>query len=235
MLNLVTVCTDKYPMIYPEKLHRHFKKISNLDVKHYCLTDRPEAVEPWATPLKLFKKSVGWWNKVNLFSGDMPDGYILYMDLDIVILNNFDAEIIAVLETGKDMSCVSDAIGWMGERFSSSLMLFRSGSQTHIFEKFLNSGDELIHRPGGDQVWVGPQLSSVSYIDETFPDLKKNFKFHLAKIDGNNLTLPTELPSNVKLVDCGGKPKPHQLAMLPYIKQNWHDVPALSSPLQNKS
>ena len=28
MLNLVTVCTDKYPMIYPEKLHRHFKKLA---------------------------------------------------------------------------------------------------------------------------------------------------------------------------------------------------------------
>ena len=39
-------------------------------------------------------------------------------------------------------------------------------------------------------------------------------------------SLPTELPESIKLVDCGGKPKPHQLNMLPYIKQNWHDVPS---------
>ena len=226
MLNLVTVCTDDYPMIYPEKLHRHFSEVSNLDVKHYCVTDRPDDVGSWASPIVPFKKTVGWWNKLNLFSADMPEGYILYMDLDIVILHNFDAEILSVLEAGAEMNCVSDAIHWMGEKFSSSMMLFRSGSQAHIFERYLEAGDDLVNRPGGDQVWVGPQLTSVSYMDETFPDLKKNFKFHLATRDGNNLTLPTELPDSIKLVDCGGKPKPHQLTMLPYIKQNWHDVPS---------
>ena len=226
MLNLVTVCTDNYPMAYPEKLHNNFRKISNLDVAHYCLTDRPKDVGTWARAIEPFKKSVGWWNKVNLFSGDMPAGYILYMDLDIVILNNFDDEILAILDAGHEMNCVSDAIHWMGEKFSSSMMLFKSGSQKHIFKNFLNAGDDLVNRPGGDQVWVGPQLSSVSFMDEQFPDLKKNFKFHLAKRDGTNLTVPTKLPATIKLVDCGGKPKPHQLTMLPYIKQNWHDVPA---------
>ena len=70
-------------------------------------------------------------------------------------------------------------------------------------------------------------------MDENFPDLKKNFKFHLAKREFNKFD-----PSNqsfhqtIKLVDCGGKPKkaPHQLTMLPYIKQNWHDVfPAIEN------
>ncbi len=225
MLNLVTVCTDNYPMIYPEKLHRRFSEVSNLDVSHFCITDRPECVGPWASPIAPFKKTVKWWNKLNLFSTDMPEGYILYMDLDIVILHNFDEEILSVLKAGEEMNCVSDAIHWMGEKFSSSMMLFQSGSQAHIFESYLEADDDLVNRPGGDQVWAGPQLTSVSYMDEAFPDLKKNFKFHLAKIDGNNFTLPNELPDSIKLVDCGGNPKPHQLTMLSYIKQNWHDVP----------
>ena len=225
MLNLVTVCTDDYPMIYPEKLHRHFSKISNLDVSHFCVTDRPQDVGSWASPIVPFKKTFGWWNKVNLFSADMPEGYILYMDLDIVILQNFDEEILSVLKAGEEMNCVSDAIHWMGEKFSSSMMLFRSGSQAHIFENYLKADGNLVNRPGGDQVWVGPQLTSISYMDEAFPNLKKNFKFHLAKRDGNNLSLPNELPDSIKLVDCGGNPKPHQLTMLSYIKQNLHDVP----------
>jgi hypothetical protein len=25
------------------------------------------------------------------------------------------------------------------------------------------------------------------------------------------------------MMDCGGKPKPHELEMLPYVKKNWHD------------
>ena len=31
------------------------------------------------------------------------------------------------------MSCVSDAIGWMGEQFSSSMMCFESGAHEHIY------------------------------------------------------------------------------------------------------
>ena len=57
-----------------------------------------------------------------------------------------------------------------------------------------------------------------------FSTSKEKFKFHLAKRDGNNLTLPLHLDEKIKLVDCGGKPKPHELEALPYIKRNWHDV-----------
>ena len=90
MINLVTVCTDKYPIIYAEKLHKQFTKLSNLEVTHYCITDRPDELPNFIKPIYPFKKSKGWWNKLNLFSGDMPAGSILYMDIDIVILQNFD-------------------------------------------------------------------------------------------------------------------------------------------------
>jgi len=146
------------------------------------------------------------------------------MDLDIVILNNFDQEIIEMTKKEETMCCVSDAINWMGVRFSSSLMCFESGVHSEIFEKFKKKENEINELKGGDQVWTGPQLNSVCYIDDFFPNLKKNFKFHLAKRDGNNLTLPLHLDEKIKLVDCGGKPKPHELEALPYIKRNWHDV-----------
>jgi hypothetical protein len=75
---------------------------------------------------------------------------------------------------------------------------------------------------GGDQVWTGPRLDSVYYIDDDYPNLKKNLKFHLAKKIGNKLELPTHIECEIKLVDCGGRPKPHELEALPYVKENWH-------------
>ena len=54
---------------------------------------------------------------------------VLYMDLDIIIAKNFDEEIATVISGGKDVNCVSDAIGWMGEKFSSSLMILKSYSR----------------------------------------------------------------------------------------------------------
>jgi hypothetical protein len=74
-------------------------------------------------------------------------------------------------------------------------------------------------------VWTGPQLHSINYIDEAFPNLKKNLKFDLAKKNKKNqLEIPHEIDARIKLVDCGGRPKPHELEMLPYIKNNWHLV-----------
>ena len=224
MINLITVCTDAYPMIYAEKLHRQFANLTQLDVSHWCITDRPLELSKLIKPIAPFKKSKGWWNKINLYNSQMPKGYILYMDLDIVILNNFDQEIIEMTKKEETMCCVSDAINWMGVRFSSSLMCFESGVHSEIFEKFKKKENEINELKGGDQVWTGPQLNSVCYIDDFFPNLKKNFKFHLAQRDGNNLTLPLHLDEKIKLVDCGGKPKPHELEALPYIKRNWHDV-----------
>jgi len=126
----------------------------------------------------------------------MPEGVILYMDIDIVMVNSFDEEIEAMLARPEPMRCVSDAIGWKGEKFSSSMMCFDSGAFAPIFERFEKAGPALETSEGGDQVWVGPQLGDVYYVDDDYPDLKKNLKFHLAKRDGKKLHLP-----------------------------NWHDVP----------
>jgi len=224
MINLVSVCTDNYSMVYANKLHRQFSNLTNLEVSHWCLTDRPSELLEFIKPIAPFKKSKGWWNKINLYSPHMPKGHILYMDLDIVLLKNFDEEIIEMTKRTESMCCVSDAIGWMGERFSSSLMCFESGAHSKIYEYFENNESKINSLEGGDQVWTGPQLGSVYYIDEDFPHMKKNLKFHLGKMLNNELQLPINISEKVKLVDCGGRPKPHELEALPYIQKNWHLV-----------
>ena len=56
MLNLVTVCTDTYPLIYADKLHRKFDQLTNLNVEHYCITDRPAELDESINPICPFKK-----------------------------------------------------------------------------------------------------------------------------------------------------------------------------------
>ena len=226
VINLFTVCTDSYPIIYANKLHKRFSDVTELDVNHYCITDKPDDLLGMVTPIAPFFKSKGWWNKLNLYSNSMPSGFILYMDLDIVIIKNFDLEILEMTNREEKMCCVSDAVNWMGNKFSSSLMLFKSGAHNHIFNKFVNDEKLINNNKGGDQVWTGPQLDSVYYVDESYPNLKKNLKFHLSipANDPNKLNIPINLSNEIKLVDCGGRPKPHELKKLPYIKDNWHDI-----------
>ena len=65
---------------------------------------------------------------------------------------------------------------------------------------------------------VGPKFNNIHYIDDSFPNLKKNLKFDLATKNGKEVKFMTAVDDSIKLIDCTGRPKPHDLAMLSYIK-----------------
>ena len=224
-INLLTVCTEAYPLVYAEKLIKRLCKLSHHDITPYCMTDRPEQVNGWANPIIADPDSRGWWHKVNLFDPNMPSGWNLYLDIDIVVLNEFDEELEWTISKNPSIACVADAINWMGVKFNSSLMVFETGSQESIHKSYSDKKSKLQTRPGGDQVWTGPQLSNVMYINDEYPNLKKNLKFDLAlATDGANITLPSTISGDIKMIDCSGRPKPHELMGISYIRDAWGEV-----------
>ena len=229
-LNLITVCTDQFPPVYVDKLIKKFKTVSDLEFAPYCITDRPKEVEYYAQPLEPPFKLKHWWNKMFLYSTLIPSGINIYMDLDIVIIKNFDAEIEYAVKKIKEgffeIACVSDCVRWKNNKFSSSFMIFQTGKLSHIFKKFKNEYNYVYKKDdGGDQVWTGPLLNEILYIDEVFPDLKKNLKYQIAtEWDGQRLILPNFINDKIKLIDCGGWPKPHEINNIPYIVENWQKV-----------
>ena len=61
-------------------------------------------------------------------------------------------------------------------------------------------------------------------MDEHYPNFKKSFKFHLAERNSKRYEIPMIIDDKIKLIDFGGKLKPHQFDKLDYIKKNWHLV-----------
>ena len=50
-------------------------------------------------------------------------------------------------------------------------------------------------------------IKNINFIDDQFPNLKKNMKFDLGEKSGYKFLIPAKLPNeNIKLVDCGGRP-----------------------------
>lgn len=224
-INLITVCTDAYPMIYADKIIRRFKSLTNFEVDAYCITDRPDEIRHCATPIEPEVKTVGWWNKVLTYSPNLPEGWNLYLDIDIVLIENFDKELEWVMKQDRKIACVSDAIGWMGNKYSSSMMVFKTGSMADIYEIWLKNYKQLESFEGGDQVWAGPYIRNRAlYIDEKFPKIKLNLKYHLGQKIMEQWQFRQFLPARVKMVDCGGRPKPHEITNLDYIVKNWHEV-----------
>lgn len=237
MINLITVCTDQYPMVYARKLITRFKELSGYDVQAWCITDRPDEISDIANTIEPpFGAGKGWWNKMKAYDS-FYEGYAVYLDIDTVLIKNFDDEIreslLALESEVVKVACVSDAIGWKNNKFSSSMMILKSGKMQEVWELFNLDSWRLFDYDGGDQVWTGRLLeewrpggySEIYYIDEEFnQNLKLNLKFHLGSKVLGNWIFPKYIPSGCKIVDCGGKPKPHELEYLPYIKKAWHDV-----------
>jgi hypothetical protein len=209
-------------MDYANKSASMLSRNCRIPFSSYCITERPGELSGDITPITPERNVKGWWNKVLSFSPNMPDGWILVMDIDLIIVNDLTEVIEYAMENNSQMAAYSDAIHWMGCRFSSSFMLFKSGDLEHIYSNFIQNYPSLENRPGGDQVWIEPQLDNILYLDEKFPDLKRSLKFDLASISEGRITLPMQISNDIKIIDFHGNPKPHQLLSWPTVKDNWY-------------
>ena len=92
MVNIVCVnWGEKYGTAYTQRLYNMVKKNTSRDFKFYCLTDRLDTYTHPIIPVLLQPGFSGWWNKMQLFKDDvLPLGEYLYLDLDVVIVDNID-------------------------------------------------------------------------------------------------------------------------------------------------
>jgi len=224
----ITVCTDDYPMEYARKIIKRFTELTEFDVNAYCITDRPDEISDIATPVEPPFKKKGWWNKMKVYDSFCEEDFALYLDIDTVLIKNFDKDIeraVKSLDKYKN-AVVSDAILWKNNKYSSSMMVLKKGNMQDVWDVFERDSWRLFDYDGGDQVWTGRLLkdSKIFYMDEKNKNIKLNLKFHLGEKIFGQWKFPTYLPSSCKIVDCGGRPKPHDLEHLNYIKENWHNV-----------
>jgi hypothetical protein len=221
MLNLVITCGGPYDMGYANKAVNMFRRNCKIDFKPWCITERPGELHSAITPIKPSLEVTGWWNKVLAFGPNMPDGWIVVIDVDLVIVNDITAIIEYAMKNTKQVAAYSDAMHWMDCKFSSSLMVFKSGSLNHIYENFKAQWPSIKDFPGGDQVWTYPQLDDVLFLDEVFPEFKRSFKVNLVQREGTGFMLPNRLPGHVKIIDFHGEPKPHQMKQWAIVSEHW--------------
>lgn len=234
-LNLYTVCTGNYPIHYAEKCIKRFKQLSSFDVIAYCITDRPEEVKHFCTPISPKYEVPGWWNKMFCYDPENPAGWNLYLDLDMVLIDSFDEEIKYAIEQDKKIACFRDCLKWHNNYFNSSFMVFKTGSMLDVWNSWAAIRDSLSGYAGGDQVWVGRFMEAnnadILYLEEKFRYSKLSLKYQVGQIYKDSQNQPRlRIPENldhipVKIVDCSGKPKPCVLVpSVPWVKENWGDV-----------
>lgn len=158
-VHVVTVCTgEKYDPRCVEIVHDMVaRNLSNIDVQHWCLTDRPEALPNGVAPIAATLP--GWWAKVELFADRMPwavGDRVLYFDLDVVITGQLE-------ELAQTKGIIRD---WNWPCYNSSVMVWDHGEHREIWSMFhpsaMDRPDSVVPAEllpagqvnGGDQAWI---------------------------------------------------------------------------------
>lgn len=232
-INIVCLKWDtKYGPEYVNRLYSAVKRNSTVEFKFWCFTDDKTGIRPEVliAPLPYADRLDSWWNKLNLFSDNIPipkGEFIFYIDLDTVIVDNID-----LLLSGRypRLVILKDflyGIVKSANKFGSGLMLWEHGKYNFIWNKFIKSPQQHIAKAGtyGDQWWIEQTVKQVFFWQDLFPDQVVSFKVHCR----------TGLPENAKIICYHGKPSIPEstsettvtgkwtIAPQPWISQFWRD------------
>jgi hypothetical protein len=188
VVNFVSVRTgDKYGPEYVAILHDMLaRNCSQLPQKHWCVTDDPASLPDHVTPIAA-SNLPGWWEKVRLFSAQMPwakGERIAFFDLDCAVTGRLE-DLVQTPGILRD---------WHTGALGSAVMVWDHGEHRRIWTEFdLTTAQGF----GGDQDWM-------THIDPDWTiwpsEWCVSYKTHAKAWP----------PQGAKVVCMHGKPKPHE-------------------------
>jgi len=145
----------KYDKIYVEKLRNMIARHLTVPYEFVCLTDDRHLIEGVRSIIKPNQNyAKGWWHKVHMFDPSLPlQGRILYFDLDVVIHDNLDKFVTTFTDDFIGILDFNRAFYSTWKNLNSSVLSWNYGSQSHIYEKFIENPVNAMRLPG-DQDWI---------------------------------------------------------------------------------
>ena len=233
MINIVCLkWGTKYGPEYVNRLYTGVKRNTTVPFKFWCFTEDSTGILPDVAIVSLpyADQLDSWWNKLNLFSQDIPiipGSWIFYIDLDTLIVDNIDQ----ILKTRPPKMVVLrdfyQGIVKSANQVGSGLMLWRHGRYAHVWNKFIADPKKHVARAGtyGDQWWIEQQVAEPLLWQDLFPDQVVSFKVHCRK----------GLPEQARIVCYHGRPsipesitettveKKWTIAPQPWVLKHWRD------------
>lgn len=209
----------KYSYDYVNKLYNMTKRNMTVPFRFACITEDPIGLYPDIVHIPLPKHNLtGWWFKTWVFSDELPiKGEILFIDLDVVIINNIDD----VWLYKPDKFCIirdftrATIPGWT--KFNSSVYRFSSGKYNYLWD-MLNKDLNQIHLFHGDQDFLNKYLVNDF---EYFPDIwMQSYKWEIRDRKelvkyGNKVNFATKIEPTInkhtKILIFHGDPKPSDI------------------------
>lgn len=171
----------------------HVSRLRDMVARHLTVPHRVVCLSNWPVPcerIPLVTSREGWWAKTELLRPDLFTGRVLYLDLDVTIIDNID-EIAAY--PGQFVTLRD----WLTLGFNSSVMLWDAGIADHLYRDLTLADMNRLH---GDQDWLTERFPSAA----TFPrSWVVSYKA--------NVRPKGRVPDGAKVIVWHGVPKPWQL------------------------
>ena len=220
---------NKYDHTYVNRLYNMVERNLTIPFNFYCLTENTKDLNQKIKILPLPKIPVeGWWYKPYVFSQSLGlNGEILFLDLDIVIINNIDCFFNQNKENLYIIRDFTRATIHKWEKFNSSVFKFHSGTHSHIWGNFIKDPGQAVRAMHGDQDWIYKQTKKhYSY----WPDQWcQSYKWEIRKREEIEIrsgkrrfknTRNPEIKPETKILVFHGDPKPEDVED-PIIVNNW--------------
>jgi len=225
---------NKYSAENVNRLYRMVKKNITIPYRFICLTEDSNGVMDGVEirPIELDPHLRGWWYKLQLFQKTFHDisGTTLFMDLDVVIVDNIDA----LFDFEKDSFCIIKDLQPV-KVYNSSVFRLEIGSHPEVWDDFQKNKKSIISRLYGDQDWLSEKITTaklwpkkwvVSFKRQCNARTKNSFG-HLGKyLRLLGLLRPKGyaiIPEDAKIIYFHGKPDPDDVADSPY--DMWKQAP----------
>lgn len=178
-VNFVCVNTGtKYPKHFTQTLYNMVTRNTTYDVNFFVVTENTDLYwENYWTPVEPIVDDLhSWWTKLQLYSKTLlPEGEYLYMDLDVVIVDNidcfFDHKPFGIL---RDFIRPDDGL-LPGKEYNSSVVKFDNTTTHGIYEYYIQNRKQWADYQKqihffGDQNVVSSYLNHYPTFCNHFPD-----------------------------------------------------------------
>lgn len=218
----------KYSADYVNKLYSMCKRHLTLEHNFICFTEDPKGLNP-NIKIKELPKDVpvqGWWYKPYIFCANNGlVGDVLFMDLDIVIIDNIDCFFTHQINKFCIIRDFTRAQMPQWQKYNSSVFRLRAGSLPYVWNK-IKEDPKHTKRFHGDQDWLYDQIKNAEFWPD---DWCQSYKWEVrertdllllnGKRQFKDIKNP-EIKSGTKILVFHGDPKPSEVKD-PVVVDNW--------------
>lgn len=203
---------DKFPPEYVNKLYSMVKKNITLPFKFVCFTENKNGIRPEVEILPLPELNIPsnlperGWRKLSVFAEGFGNlsGKTLFLDLDVVIVDNIDD----FFTVPGEFLIAHDKHKPKKMEGNSSVFRFEIGRYAHILEDFEKNFEKIRSEVRHEQAYLSREIHKLGKLEFWNDRWVPSFKYHCAPSWVMSWFKPPSIPKGAKIIIFHGLPNP---------------------------